>query len=158
MYVVDFINGIPVSQYLCTDCAAKMNIQVESFQVNNLLKSLLGSFSGPVQKKPVEDVKCPDCGMTYSLFKKVLRFGCAKDFELFNAASILEQLQGTSQHVGKAPGDSVYVPEVVVEPEPKKDYGAIRVELQGQLDAAVKAENYEQAAKLRDEIKALPKE
>lgn len=159
MYVVDFVNGVPLQQYLCTDCAAKLNIQVESSNVNDIIKTLIDTLGGPVPK-PVQDVKCPDCGMTYSKFKKVLRFGCAKDYELFNATSFLQQLHGTSQHTGKAPGDDVYVhePEVEPEPKPKKDYVAIRVELQGQLDAAVKTEDYEQAAKLRDEINALPKE
>jgi protein arginine kinase activator len=158
VYIIDLVGGVPLERYLCDACATDMNISPQHFQIANIFKELINSLQ-PLQQKPVQDVKCENCGMTYSLFKKILRFGCERDYELFNAASVLEQLYGTSQHVGKSPqhkSDDLEEAVFEVPTEPEKDYRALRVELQAQLDAAVKAEDYEAAAKLRDEIKTLP--
>lgn len=160
VYVVDLMDGAPTERYLCNACAAKMNITPQHFQITNMLTDLMNTLGllqqlQPKQQKRVEDVTCDNCGMTYSQFKKTLRFGCAKDYELFNAASVLEQIHGTSQHVGKSPGQEEVL-EIVPDPEPPKDYKVIRAELQAKLDVAVKSEDYETAAKLRDEIKTLP--
>lgn len=136
VYVVDLKNGNPVPFYICNKCAAKMNIVPQHFQILDIFKEFMQPHA------PIEDIKCGDCGMTFSEFNKHLRFGCAHDYDLFNAESVLKQIHGTTKHVGKTP---------------KPDYKQIRTELQSKLDDAVKIEDYEAAAKLRDQIRALPK-
>lgn len=140
VYVVDLINGASTQRYICNQCAVKMNIVPQHFQIENIFKEILAPF----QKQQIEDVKCGDCGMTYSGFKKNLRFGCAHDYDLFNVSAMLNQIHGTDKHVGKSP-------------KSRPDYTKIRGELQTKLDTAVKSEDYESAAKLRDQIKLLPK-
>ncbi len=167
-YVVDVVGGIPREYYLCNGCAANMNIVPQHFQMESIFKDLLNSLNHLPQSfhAPIEDVKCGNCGMTWSEFKRTMRFGCAHDYDLFNAASILDQIHGTHQHVGKTP--KMKSPNEVTKstleekvdlnlPVPKPDNTKIRIELQAKLDTAVKAEDYETAAKLRDQIKALAK-
>jgi protein-arginine kinase activator protein McsA len=57
-----------------------------------------------------------------------------------------------TEHKGKTPGQRI---EVDVEKETRKN---IKDKLKKELNAAVATENFEQAAKLRDEIALLDKE
>ncbi len=97
------------------------------------------------------DITCKNCGMSFKEFQKAGRLGCAECYKAFNETlePILERIHGSqpAQHTGRKPG------------APKADSRASvrqRVQtLKRQMDAAVKEENYERAAKLRDEINGL---
>ena len=89
--------------------------------------------------------KCPTCGMTESQLRQSGRVGCPDCYSTF--ADILnpyvEKLHGATRHIGTAPA----APE-----QPKQD----PVEaLRAQLKTAVENEEYEQAARLRDEIRRM---
>lgn len=90
---------------------------------------------------------CPDCGMTLDEFRKKGRLGCAKDYEVFKShiGDLLERVHGARAHVGRVPGTT--------EAESLRSQ---RVNaLKQQLEEAIRAEAYENAARLRDEIKGL---
>lgn len=94
-----------------------------------------------------EEVRCPNCGKTYSYFQKTGKFGCSECYKTFEAPIIrtLRQIQASSEHVGKIPS--------------KSSEGLIKKrklsELKEKLSKAVSEENYELAAKLHKEIKEL---
>ncbi len=97
-----------------------------------------------------EGMICPSCGMKMTQFYKTAKLGCPECYNAFKNGregirSILRKIHGNNHHVGKTPN----VPTDIVEREKR-----IR-ELDAELAAAVKLENYEKAAELRDQIKKL---
>lgn len=96
---------------------------------------------------------CPDCGMTLSEFKARGRFGCPRDYEVFaeHLDPLFERIHDTqpARHQGRLPQASGE-PEIVTRRRKT-------AELKARLDAAVAEENYELAARLRDEINGLEK-
>lgn len=91
--------------------------------------------------------ECPQCGFTRQKFQQTGRLGCSQCYLTF-ADEILSRL-GTMhrglRHVGKRPADYQNDPyaETLLE------------ECRERLEEAVASENYEQAAKIRDEIQKL---
>jgi protein arginine kinase activator len=91
--------------------------------------------------------QCPQCGFTKQKFQQTGRLGCSQCYLTF-ADEILSRL-GTMhrglRHLGKRPEDYTDNPyaETLLE------------ESRERLEEAVTNENYEQAAKIRDEIQRL---
>ncbi len=87
---------------------------------------------------------CPNCGITFKEFRAQGRLGCAHDYVAFQEEllPLLENIHGEVQHVGKVPKRA-----------PDASQRQFRlVKLRSRLRAAVEAELYEEAARLRDEI------
>lgn len=130
---------------LCESCAKQHGIgDPPSFSLSELL-SKTSLFS----EDPTTEVTCPVCGFSPSSahFKKMGRLGCPKCYEQFHTmlGAILHDLHPKQVHKGKVPQNLL-------------GRQATREKIQ-QLDvalqSAVKTENYEQAALIRDEITRL---
>ena len=105
------------------------------------------------------------CGLAYSEFKAKGRIGCPACYDAFAAVLIplLEKVHNASKHTGKHPPheagpdleppspESVINEESPVESAETDEMTRLTIE----LAAAVAAENYELAAELRDQIRAL---
>lgn len=133
-------------QFLCEACA---QAQHELFgQAKDLAEvwKLLKAQQPATRKQPA-GVACPDCGMTLRDFRQRGRLGCPKDYEIFGAQlrDLLERLHGSARHVGRGPDQG----------EPALLRRKRLDELQQALASAIRDEAYEEAAKLRDEIKSL---
>lgn len=91
--------------------------------------------------------KCPGCGRTYQDFRATGKLACAKCYQTFRnpVTKTLKQLHQNVEHTGKIPESGA------VELKKKKQYA----ELKAQLQKAVSEENYEQAAILHRQLKAL---
>ncbi|MCZ6603394.1 MAG: UvrB/UvrC motif-containing protein [Planctomycetota bacterium] len=87
---------------------------------------------------------CAVCGMTFPDFRSTGRFGCPEDYQVFrkSLAPILERIHSSTQHQGKVPPQAG---------EPTRRQRELR-KLSDQLERAVKSENYEKAASLRDQL------
>lgn len=89
---------------------------------------------------------CTHCGLTYAMFRSRGRLGCPLCYEAFRAAlePLLEKIHGGKAHVGKTPLEGG-----------SRDRAAERalVALRRKLQDAIKQENYELAASLRDELR-----
>jgi len=93
--------------------------------------------------------QCPVCGLTWAQFRKSGLMGCPHDYALFDAKlqPLLARAQeGATQHAGK-------VPVKMRQGEPVRQVVTLR--LRRELQKALDAENYEQAALLRDQLKKL---
>jgi protein arginine kinase activator len=94
-----------------------------------------------------ENRSCPHCGMTLAEFRKRRVVGCAHDYEIFGdeLLELLRRLHAGPLHVGKLPQ--------AIEMKRLRDH---RVgQLREELARAVTGESYEEAARLRDRIRAL---
>ena len=143
-------NSVVQEVHLCQECAAQ--ITPHSAKPNEMLPELLMGLMEPLVGKMIKEMgsaKCPHCGVTYLDFKNMGRFGCAEDYEVFKNGieHLIEKIHGHSQHKGKVP--SHISQTTIVESEVKK--------LQGELERLVKAEKFEEAAKIRDSLKEIKK-
>ncbi|MBI5385291.1 MAG: UvrB/UvrC motif-containing protein [Verrucomicrobia bacterium] len=132
---------------LCEDCAKEKGVNDPTgFSLADLLLGL-GASQEMEEAAGSSDLKCPQCGFTQADFKKAGRLGCAHCYDTFSEGleSLLKTMHKGTRHKGK-------VPLALRGTQDLKDkLGA----LQKKLEKAVADENFEQAAQMRDEIKAL---
>jgi protein arginine kinase activator len=137
--------------HLCEQCAHKKSAQMEQqFGLSDLLAGL-ADFEKPKDEKDAASVKCPTCGLTYKDFKKIGRLGCGDCYRAFKnfLTPLLKRIHGSNTHCGKCPL------KVPVKGGKKKtvDIGELRCRLQ----KTIEIEAYEEAARIRDQIKELEK-
>jgi len=136
--------------HLCEECAAQKGLDVHGpVSISDLLMGL-GKAVEPQKEKPsVDERSCPRCHMRTADFKKTGRLGCPDCYEAFavELGPLIKGMHRSEQHVGKTPGGVPARPP----PAPARDDLAA---LQRALEKAVAAEQYEEAARLRDRIQA----
>jgi len=134
---------------LCEDCAKTKGINdPTSFGLADLDLVLgLGASQQLEQAAAGVELKCPRCGFTQADFKKSGRLGCPECYATFaeGLAGLLKTMHKGTRHTGKAP-------EALRATRENADW---LKKLQAKLAKAIKDENYEQAAQVRDEIKQL---
>ena len=114
----------------------------------SLLSGLLeASFQG---RETQEKAACEQCGTKFSELRKGGKFGCEECFSAFrrDLRVLLQNTTGHKKHRGKYPARLKNV----------KSYLVDRAALKAQLKEAVKREDYEKAAQLRDRLKAFEEE
>lgn len=150
-YYSESINGKKKTVALCGDCASE-GIGMES----SLLSNLFGDFSERSRKrsKTVEEKKCPVCGITFSGIAASGKVGCPDCYVTFKPelAPTIRRIHGNRVYRGTVAEKKDKVPvKTPVKAEAEDPVASLR----RRLEAAVKEENYELAASLRDEIRAL---
>jgi protein arginine kinase activator len=133
-------------QHLCEVCAQALDLPYAPITKKSPVDiwKLLQLSANQGRKKP--GPACPACGMTLEEFRKKGRLGCPQDYEVFRShlAEVLERVHGAVQHSGRVPGSAAV------------SSGDGRIDLLRQeLQNAIRAEAYESAARLRDEIRAI---
>ncbi len=134
--------GKKIERHLCERCARAQGIQVDAQPpVKELISQILKQGSPGPQA-------CPACGLAFGSFRQSGLLGCAKCYEAFESRLIplIERAhEGSSTHVGKSPR--------------RTSDGSMEerraVALRRMLDQAVASEEYERAAKIRDELRRL---
>lgn len=107
--------------------------------------------SAPAEMQSLECAsKCPSCGFTISDYQKIGRLGCGECYRAFKS-EITQRLP--SLHKGLT--HNGHVPSGLVELEQKHSRES---ELKKKLDQAIAEENYEDAARLRDELQKITEE
>lgn len=156
-----------VQHHLCEKCAKEQGQYIEEPSFSYSLQTLIGQFLEAIASKTDQEeskVQCDQCGLKYSQFRKQGRFNCENDYEAFREMLIqlFQQIHGASEHRGKKP--LIPSPRSGTKPRktstskaaPKSENIAGKIEnLQSLLDEAVLEERYEEAARIRDEIKSL---
>ena len=134
---------------LCEDCAKTKGINdPTSFGLADLDLVLgLGASQQLEQAAGGVELKCARCGFTQADFKKSGRLGCPECYVTFaeGLSGLLKTMHKGTRHTGKAP-------EALRSTRENAD--KLKT-LQAKLAKAIKDENYEQAALVRDEIKQL---
>ena len=113
------------------------------------MDSFFGSLFDMVENSNSNVDRCPKCGITFSDFKSTGLLGCSYCYEHFSKSLIptIKRVQGGLLHTGKIPKNASQ--EVVS--RRKVD------ELKLRLKELIQEENFEEAAKVRDEIQELKK-
>ncbi|HEX7511673.1 MAG TPA: UvrB/UvrC motif-containing protein [Chitinivibrionales bacterium] len=132
-----------IVSHLCDECAKKRGISISITLQDPALEEPALSPKNIVEESGV----CSACKLPFSEFKTHGRLGCEQCYKSFEKEidEVLKQLSGSVVHKGK--------------PCPKKFPVSTDVKdiarLKKELDEAVKKEDFERAAALRDAIHAL---
>ncbi|WP_165231533.1 UvrB/UvrC motif-containing protein [Aquisphaera insulae] len=123
----------------------------ESAPMGELAKKLAGGSAGAIREpSPADKQVCPVCQITFLEFRKSGRLGCPYDYEVFRdeLMPLLESIHGETRHSGKVPRRA---------PRNTQQQTTL-IQLRNELKRAVAAEDYEEAARLRDRIKSIERE
>ena len=143
IHYAEVIDGALKKMNICEECAKKKGI---GFTSSFSFVDLLGGLSDVSAVEEKEDqITCSQCELSYGEFKKKGRLGCAQCYETFKKGlePLLEAIHKSSYHVGKVPkGIESSISNIAKLRKLKDD-----------LKTAITSENYEKAAKIRDDIK-----
>ncbi|MCX5702652.1 MAG: UvrB/UvrC motif-containing protein [Candidatus Omnitrophica bacterium] len=133
--------------HLCEECARQKSTQMESqFGLSDLLAGL-ADFEKPAKKLETVSLKCENCGLTYNEFKKIGRLGCGECYSAFKKylVPLLKKIHGSGQHLGTSPVRGTKILRKKID----------LTTLRNNLKKAIETEAFEEAAKIRDQIKEL---
>lgn len=148
VHITDVSEGEKRERHLCEKCAGDEGIAPKApmqMPVGELLSGLV------IQKAAVQqlaELSCPKCKMTFVEFRNTGLLGCGCDYDAFEKAllPLVERAHdGASHHIGK-------VPRRLATPRACE---TDLIRLRKELNRAVTEEQFEQAARLRDQIKTL---
>lgn len=164
VHFTKIVNGQKSEYHLCEVCAREnpeiagafqspFSGWMQPFSFNNFLTGMLHGYNAspkPQQGEAASNgnvARCPTCGRTLAEFQETGFLGCAQCYRHFASQiePMLRRIHGHVVHTGKVP---------------LRRGGHLKVErdlqrLQQRLQEAVSQENFEEAAKLRDEIRRL---
>ncbi len=144
-HIKQIINGVLTKTALCSDCAAKEGFSnLTGGSISDMLSSLFGDSSYAIGKEK----KCPICGSTFSYIANGGKAGCPECYKTFYSELLpyLKRVHGTVKHIGKYPSATVANQTLTID----------KLEaLKEELKSLIAEEKFEEAAVIRDKIKAM---
>lgn len=156
LHFTKILNGKKTEIHLCDECAREKGEYIpgtNGFSIHQLLSGLL-NFEQPIaptNRSVLKQEQCNKCQMTYHQFARTGRFGCAECYKTFSTKldPMLKRVHGGNiSHIGKIPvriGSGIQTQRQIQQ-------------LKQQLQTHIMKEEFEEAAKLRDEIRSLEKQ
>jgi len=145
------ISGGEASElHLCYNCARHLGyadvFSGVGFNISNMLANFFPEFSRSLPSAETGEC-CPNCGTSFEEVIRTGMMGCAECYTTFyeKLKPSLSRIHGRATHTGKL-GASYGETDIISD----------RIsELKARMDEAVRVQNFELAATLRDEINAL---
>jgi protein arginine kinase activator len=137
----EIVGGVKRSMPLCLGCASRQDVVVPPPAAGKkpvlkvkLQAQVLGTGL------PATTLRCPECGIRLVELRKAGRLGCPRCYEVFRrqVLPLIKRVHGSTHHEGMRPGPEGGVPDLA--------------RLREELRRAIEAEDFEQAARLRDRI------
>ncbi len=136
--------------HLCESCADEKGISNQETLSESPLNNFISQIGSHLkEEKDQEDSKaCGSCGSTFKEFQGSGRLGCPQCYFEFEQelGNLLRRIQGSQVHVGKGPRSGA---------SGLSSEESRLLELRKLLEESVRDEEFETAAMLRDEIRAL---
>lgn len=148
VHLTQIVSGKLKKIDLCTDCPHAQNLtDPASF---NLADQMLGMGAGQNVADHSESDICPNCHFTVQDFKKTGRLGCSRCYTAFyyGIANVLKDMHKGTQHTGKIPSRM----------RRQQELQRVIEEIEVRMEKAVSSEDYETAARLRDELGTVKQE
>ncbi len=145
VHLTQVVDGNVKKLHLCSGCAEQSGIDLQG--PVSIADLLLGLGTPGAEEEKDAGGSCPHCHLKMSDFKKTGRLGCPRCYESFarDLGGLVRAMHRHEQHHGKIPRDR----------EAHLRAAAEQAQLQRELDRAVAAERFEEAAALRDRLRAL---
>lgn len=141
-----------VEKHLCEECARKEGLVVQQHvPISDLLSKFVAPQPGGVAKPAEKSAECPGCSITWAKFRQSGLLGCPECYRAFEKelSPLIERAhEGATHHAGKTPRRAGASEAAAVA---MTRLATIR----RQLDEAVASEQYERAARLRDELRRV---
>ncbi len=137
-----------IEHNLCAICAQSSDLPHQPLSVKKSPTEIWNLLQVSARRaRAGAAIACPNCGMTLAEFRQRGRLGCSKCYEAFaqQLEDLCERIHGAVQHVGRLPG----LDEADLERRQRV------TELERELETAIRAEAYESAARIRDELNGL---
>jgi protein arginine kinase activator len=153
-HIKQMVNGEVQEMHLCSECVKELGYEIfSSFSPFEDLMPSIGSFLGGLftQSMPQQALsspkKCSFCGSSFEEIAQNARVGCANCYSEFYTQLLpsIQRMHGKTKHTGKIPVSA-------------SDHLKLRHELESlkhKLEESVAAQDYENAAILRDKIKEI---
>lgn len=142
------------SMYVCHRCIQNMGIDLHKTILDQIVNQL-----SQISKQ--ENIVCENCGMTLREFSETGRYGCAKCNEFFESKREdskkemeLQNKKATQQDIENRKRIEQYFSS---NSDSKTSKFHSILSIKKLLDTAIADENYEEAAKLRDQLRKLEK-
>ncbi|NMP37064.1 MAG: hypothetical protein GX051_02910 [Clostridiales bacterium] len=146
------INGSTSEIHLCAECAEALGY-ANAFSgfglgLGDLFGNLLGYSAMPAHAGAT--LRCPMCGNSFDDIAKSGKLGCAECYETFYDKLLpsLQRIHGKTKHEGKQANSGT---QQVNSPD-------VADILKEKLSKAVEEQNFEEAARIRDELKKIEKD
>lgn len=152
-HIKTIVNGEFKEYDLCSECAKQMGYTNIFGDIENEFSNFLGSFFGNVLPARTQATRCEFCGSSYSDIAKSGHVGCANCYNVFGEQLLpsIRRIHGNTAHCGKNSGK----PEKHGAKPQKETKEQKIAKLKSELDLAIKEQNFEHAAELRDKIKEM---
>jgi len=145
----EVVDGKSVHQDLCAECLSRCKQDVSSVFSLGAGKPAVRGGASAAPQRPVRRSRrvCPFCAMSLERIAETAVVGCPSCYTEFGQEieSILEGLHRSLRHQGKAPRLDNSIARLYSDLQSKRVL----------LRSVIRAEDYEQAARLRDEIRGL---
>ncbi len=152
LHFTKIVNGEKTEFHICEVCAREKGEILpggtNGFSIQNLLSGIL--HFDPLHNtvgQIVPTTQCEQCGLTFTQFSKMGRFGCSECYKTFHNRldPLFKRIHGNTTHSGKIPkrvGGTISL---------KKDILKLKEELKNRI----LNEEFEKAADVRDKIRRL---
>lgn len=157
------VNGKKEEMYLCEDCARELGVmeefEFEPFGFDSFFGNLLGAGENVFNALTGVD-RCTYCGTTLNDMVQSGRVGCAHCYDKFASrlSPSIERLHGKTKHVGKHISYTEEAEEATPEKEAETPKKETMASLKEEMKKAIQEQRFEDAAVIRDKIKALDEE
>ena len=153
------VNGETSENHLCAECAASLGYADVfggfGLSFGDLLGGFLSDTTAP-QAQLASGSRCGKCGSSWNDIVRAGKVGCADCYRTFydRLVPTLQRIHGRIRHTGKISGSAgTHAPVQAKSEEELRDE---KIEqLKAKMNEAVAAQDFEQAAKLRDEIRGM---
>ena len=167
IHIQELNKGGKTTLHICESCATKKGLDkigLQGINIAEILYKLSASSEEMLSvttnnaaqsdvydnNKVITNIICPECKWNISKFQQTGRFGCENCYQAFSEilSETLSSMHKGIIHIGKCPNLKNTGPGLLM---------LDILNLQKQLDMHVIREEYEEAAKLRDQINKLKK-
>jgi protein arginine kinase activator len=150
VYLIEAVENVRTTLHLCEGCAQKRHLgevlNKSALALQQLLAALPADRAAAGKRTPWQN--CPACGLSFDQFRQKGRLGCEQCYDFFREPllPLLRQFHQAEEHRGRSG------------PEPAETPDAAETrDLKEKIRRAVAEENYELAARLRDQLKRRPR-
>ena len=148
-HITDIERGKPREYHYCDEHAREhLDPGREAVEGSSMGKLAEGLAKGAAREpSPADKQTCPLCQISFLEFRNSGRLGCPHDYDVFRdeLMPLLENIHDETRHSGKVPRRA---------PQGSQQQSVL-IQLRNDLKRAVAAEDYERAARIRDQIKGL---
>lgn len=147
LHITEIRDGNAAVIHLCETCAREYLDSSSESDSSASGADLASKLEELIADSEESNASCPNCGITFKEFRESGRFGCPHDYSEFmtELLPLLENIHEDTKHTGKRPQSTMMGTQEQAQ----------LIQLRNEQRRAIDAEDYETAARLRDEISGL---